>query len=127
MFAHTLPPGVAGPPGSAGRQGDRGVTGPRGFPGAIGSPGHNGADGRNGQPGAAGSVSASVLREFYGQLRGVVRSAADASFLGGATVKLLADKEVCIATLQATNSFILATRPSAPLRTPYFSARFCAR
>jgi hypothetical protein len=56
-------------------------------------------------------VSAAALQEFYGQLLGVVRRASDASYVSGATVKLLADKKVRIAVLQATSSFILATCP----------------
>ena len=40
------------------------------------------------------SISASQLSEFYGQLAGVIRRASDANFVGGATVRLMADKKV---------------------------------
>ena len=39
-------------------------------------------------------MDASALQEFYGQVIGVVRRASDASFVAGATVRLLADKKV---------------------------------
>jgi len=75
-----------------------------GSPGANGAPGKNGADGRPGFPGAAGSDGARGfpgkdgqtpnLDELYGELKGVVRKASDASFVGGATVDIMADKRV---------------------------------
>jgi len=75
-----------------------------GSPGANGAPGKNGADGRPGFPGAAGSGGARGvpgkdgqtpnLDELYGELKGVVRKASDASFVRGATVDIMADKRV---------------------------------
>jgi hypothetical protein len=75
-----------------------------GSPGSIGAPGKNGADGRPGFPGASGADGARgppgkdgqtpSLDEFYGTLKGVVRKASDASYVSGATVDILADKQV---------------------------------
>jgi hypothetical protein len=94
-------PGARGETGAAGEQGRRGPIGPRGFTGATG---REGATGANGQPGPQGqrgaigprglSVDATTLSELYGKLAGVVRLASDASFVGGATVRLMADKNV---------------------------------
>ena len=132
------PPGAPGTPGSPGSQGKRGDIGLRGFPGTTGRAGHDGANGRNGLPGQAGQrgekgsdgspgkdgggggVSAAALQELYGQLLGVVRSASDASYVSGATVKLLADKKVCIPLLQATNtvSFLRLVRLCTSLIRP---------
>ncbi len=98
-----------------------GVRGTRGFPGhtgANGHPGSPGAPGRNGLPGPAGhSVDPSQLQEFYGQLNGVVRRASDASYVGGATVRLMADKKV--AALSSSN----AIHPFSAYRL----FRFCAQ
>jgi hypothetical protein len=114
---HAALAGPAGRPGIAGARGNRGATGPRGFKGARGLPGRDGANGRNGQPGApggqgnrgavgprglpglpgaggGGGFDASKLQEFYGKVQGVVRRASDASFVAGATVRLMADKNV---------------------------------
>ena len=137
------PPGAPGTPGSPGSQGKRGDIGLRGFPGTTGRAGHDGANGRNGLPGQAGQrgekgsdgspgkdgggggVSAAALQEFYGQLLGVVRRASDASYVSGATVKLLADKKVCIPLLHATNtvSFLRLVQLCTSLIR---LARFCA-
>jgi hypothetical protein len=75
-----------------------------GSAGAGGAPGKNGVDGRPGFPGAAGSSGARGvpgkdgetprLDEFYGVLKGVVRKASDASYVRGARVDILADKQV---------------------------------
>jgi hypothetical protein len=109
--------GPAGRPGAAGARGFRGATGPRGLNGARGPPGRDGANGRNGLPGppgrqgnrgavgprglpgrsgagGGGGFDASKLQEFYGNVQGVVRRASDASFVAGATVRLMADKKV---------------------------------
>jgi hypothetical protein len=133
-------PGAPGTPGAPGSQGKRGDIGLRGFPGTNGRPGHDGANGHNGLPGQAGQrgekgsdgspgkasgVSAAALQEFYGQLLGVVRRASGASDVSGATVKLLADKKVCIPLLQAANtvSFLRLVRLCASLIR---LARYCA-
>jgi len=96
--------GAVGPRGFPGVKGDDGRQGTPGLPGSSGAPGKNGVDGRPGFPGAAGSDGARGapgkdgetprLDEFYGVLKGVVRKASDASYVGGATVDILADKQV---------------------------------
>ena len=76
----------AGMPGSEGAAGKNGADGRPGFPGAAGKDGAAGPAGKDGQ--------APNLDEFYGLLKGVVRKATDASFVGGATVDVMADKQV---------------------------------
>jgi hypothetical protein len=87
-----------------GRAGHDGANGRNGLPGQAGQRGEKGSDGSPGKDGGGGGVSAAALQELYGQLLGVVRSASDASYVSGATVKLLADKKVCIPLLHATNT-----------------------
>ena len=73
-------------PGSEGAAGKNGADGRPGFPGAAGKDGAAGPAGKDGQ--------APNLDEFYGLLKGVVRKATDASFVGGATVDVMADQQV---------------------------------
>jgi len=77
---------VPGSPGAHGEPGKNGIDGRPGFRGAAGSDGARGAPGKDGET--------PKLDEFYGTLKGVVRKASDASYVGGATVDLMADKEV---------------------------------
>jgi hypothetical protein len=77
---------VAGSTGGNGAPGKNGVDGRPGFPGAAGR------DGARGLPGKDGETP--KLDEFYGDLKGVVRKASDASYVGGARVDILADKQV---------------------------------
>jgi hypothetical protein len=76
----------AGLPGSEGAAGKNGVDGRPGYPGPGGKDGAAGPAGKDGQ--------APNLDEFYGTLQGVVRKATDASYVRGATVDVMADKQV---------------------------------
>ncbi len=86
-YVHCMSSGTRGPSGAAGPPGNRGAVGRRGFPGKAG-----GASSSQG-------VDAAALREFYGEVRGVVRRASDAAFVAGATVRLMADKKVAVRVL----------------------------
>ena len=103
---------IAGLSGAPGHPGSNGVNGHPGLPGA---PGHNGLPGPKGR-----SVDPSELREFYGQLSGVVRRASDASFVGGATVRLMADKKVSAGEMP-----LRALAPCA--LSPHASERCCGQ
>jgi len=90
----------------SGAPGHPGSNGVNGHPGRPGAPGHNGLPGPQGR-----SVDPSQLREFYGQLSGVVRRASDASFVGGATVRLMADKKVLRTAVSQPNGHFTISAP----------------
>lgn len=85
----------AGLPGSEGAAGKNGVDGRPGFPGPGGKDGARGPAGKDGQ--------APNLDEFYGTLQGVVRKATDASYVRGATVDVMADKQVIRSAVTAAS------------------------
>jgi len=107
------PRGDVGPRGFPGAKGDDGRQGRTGLPGSEGAAGKNGVDGRPGFPGPGGKDGAAGpagkdgqapnLDEFYGTLQGVVRKATDATYVGGATVDVMADKQVIRSAVTAAS------------------------
>jgi hypothetical protein len=83
-------------------------VGPRGLPG------------RPGASAGGGGFDDSKLREFYGNVQGVVRRASDASYVAGATVRLMADKKVSAGEMP-----LRALAPCA--LSPHASERCCGQ